>query len=182
MARNAGLLTSGEIDSVRFVGPDRAGDEPRPVGRARRPLVGGRAREPRALDVQLVDERLEAVVGLRDRRAAERVGLDDVAAGLEVLRDGCRAMTSGRVSTSRSLLPLQVAADAPRTARRGSRPPSACARWIIVPIAPSRTRMRLREQARRASSGRQRVIGSRRLRASVSSCAGAGFVPTRSAR
>ena len=50
-----------------------------------RPLVGRRAREPRAFDVQLVDERLEPVVGLRDARAVERVGLDDVAAGLEVL-------------------------------------------------------------------------------------------------
>ena len=29
-----------------------------------------------------------------------------------------------------------------RTARRGSRLPPACARWIIVPIAPSRIRMR----------------------------------------
>ena len=82
-ARNAGSLTSGEIDSVLLVGPDRAGHEPRLVGR--RPFVGGLSRELRRLDVQLVHERLERVVGLRDGRAAERVGLDDVGARLEIL-------------------------------------------------------------------------------------------------
>ena len=56
-------------DRQRAVGrADRAGDEARPVGRLRGPLVGRRARQPRAFDVQLVDERLEPVVGLRDRR------------------------------------------------------------------------------------------------------------------
>ena len=49
----------------------RAGDEARAVGRARGPLVGRRPRQPRALDVQLVDERLEPVVGLRDPGAVE---------------------------------------------------------------------------------------------------------------
>ena len=41
---------------------DRAGDEARLVGRLGGPLVGRRAREPRAFDVDLVDERLEPVV------------------------------------------------------------------------------------------------------------------------
>ena len=103
----------------------RAGDEPRPIRRARGPFVGRRAREPRALDVQLVGERLEAVVGLRDGGAAERVRLDDVGAGLEVLVVDL-ADDSGRVRTRRSLLPLQVARVIARSARRGSRPPSAC--------------------------------------------------------
>jgi len=64
---------------------DGARDEPRPVGRAGRPRSGGFARQPGRRDVQLVDERLKVVVGLRDRVAAEGVGLDDVAAGSEVL-------------------------------------------------------------------------------------------------
>jgi hypothetical protein len=50
-----------------------------------RPLVGGLPRELRRLDVQLVHERLERIVGLRDRRPTERVRLDDVGTGLEVL-------------------------------------------------------------------------------------------------
>ena len=72
-------------DRQRAVGrADRAGDEARPIGRPRRPLVGGRPGQARAVEVQLVGQRLEAVVGLRDGRAAERVGLDDVGAGLEI--------------------------------------------------------------------------------------------------
>ena len=38
----------------------RAGDEPRAIGGLRRPLVAGGPRDPRALEVQLVGERLEA--------------------------------------------------------------------------------------------------------------------------
>ena len=85
MARNAGLLTSGEIDSVAVRRTDRAGDEARPVRRLRRPLVGGRARQPRPLDVHARRPRLERVVRLRDRGAAEGVRFDDVGAGREVL-------------------------------------------------------------------------------------------------
>ena len=62
MPRNAGLLTSGEIDSVRLVGPIEPATKRGRSGVLRRPLVGGRARQPRAFDVQLVDERLEPVV------------------------------------------------------------------------------------------------------------------------
>ena len=83
--RKAGLLTSGEMDRIRFVGSHRAGDEARTVGRPRGPLVGGLPRQPRGGDVQLVDDRLEPVVGLRDGLAAEAVGLDDVGARLEIL-------------------------------------------------------------------------------------------------
>ena len=74
-------------DRQRAVGrAHRAGDEARAIRRPRGPLVGDAARDARALDVDLVGQRLEAVVGLRDRRGRERVGLDDVGAGLEVLR------------------------------------------------------------------------------------------------
>ena len=58
--------------------PDRAGDE------AAAGLVGGLPREPRALDVHLVDGVLEPVVGLADRGRGERVRRRDVGAGLEV--------------------------------------------------------------------------------------------------
>jgi hypothetical protein len=60
-------LTSGEIESAL---------------RPRR--VGGRARDLRRGHVHVVDRGLEAVVGLRDRRRREGVGLDDVGAGVEV--------------------------------------------------------------------------------------------------
>jgi hypothetical protein len=65
--------------------PHRSGGEARAIRRARGPFLARRLRQPGTLEVQLVDQPLEAVVGLRDRRAAEGVGLDDVAAGLEIL-------------------------------------------------------------------------------------------------
>ncbi len=64
---------------------ERAGDEPRPVRRLRRPLVDRGARQARPFVVQLVRQRLERVVGLGDGRGGERIGLDEVGAGLEVL-------------------------------------------------------------------------------------------------
>ena len=85
MLRNAGLLTSGEIDRIRLVGPIEPATKRGRDGSLRGVLVAGRPRQLRALEVQLVDQRLEPVVGLRDRGAAEGVGLDDVAAGLEIL-------------------------------------------------------------------------------------------------
>ena len=42
------------------------------------------ARQPRAVAVQLVNEILHAIVGLRDPSGRERVGLNDVRAGLGV--------------------------------------------------------------------------------------------------
>ena len=62
---------------------DRTGDEARPAVLALRD-VGGAAREPRALDVELVRELRHAVVGLRDAGRGERVGRDDVGAGAEI--------------------------------------------------------------------------------------------------
>ena len=79
MARKAGLLTSGEIDSVRLVGPiEPAANRGRSGVRA---VQASHAclRQLRAFEVQLVGERFEPVVGLGDRRAVEGVGLDDVA-------------------------------------------------------------------------------------------------------
>ena len=65
---------------------DRAGDEPRPVGRLRRPRVGRAPREPRALEVHLAhDVGAERVVRLPDRRRRERVRRRDVGAGREVV-------------------------------------------------------------------------------------------------
>ena len=60
-----------------------AGDPARAV--VRRGRVGGLAGEPGRLVVELVVELLEAVVGQRDRVGIERVGLDDVRAGGEVV-------------------------------------------------------------------------------------------------
>ena len=82
-ARKPGLLTSGEIDAVRLVGPSA------PATKRRRPSsfsasVGRLAREPRARDVELVGDVLHAVVGLGDRGGGERVGRDDVGAGAEI--------------------------------------------------------------------------------------------------
>ncbi len=62
---------------------ERAGDPARPVVGG--DGVGGRAGQPRGLVVELVGQVLEAVVGQRDRGGVERVGLDDVRAGPEVL-------------------------------------------------------------------------------------------------
>ena len=64
---------------------DRAGDEARPIGRARGPLVRGLAREARALAAHLGCEPFEGVVGLADRRRGEGVRRRDVGAGGEVL-------------------------------------------------------------------------------------------------
>ena len=65
--------------------PDRAGDKSRLIGGAGGPLVARAARQARALEIELVGQRLEPVVGLHNRGAVERVRLDDVAARFEVL-------------------------------------------------------------------------------------------------
>src|SRR6266545_6771328 len=65
--------------------PDRPRDVALPIRRLRGPLRTGGLCQPRSFDVQLVRNVLELVVRLRDRRAAERVRLDDVRAGREIL-------------------------------------------------------------------------------------------------
>ena len=82
--RAPGSLTSGEIDAVRLVGPS----EPA----TKRGLSGVRAVQRSALSRAIVaaarlisrDAAFEAVVGLRDPRRRERVGLGDVGAGREI--------------------------------------------------------------------------------------------------
>src|SRR5207253_1528606 len=59
---------------------DRAGDEARAIVLSLRE-VGRRAREPRALEIELIGDVLHAVVGLRDRGRGESVGRDNVGAG-----------------------------------------------------------------------------------------------------
>ena len=59
---------------------ERAGDEPRPVFA----LVAGLPGEPGTLEVQLVDDVLEAVVRLPDARSGEGVRRRQVGAGLQV--------------------------------------------------------------------------------------------------
>ena len=85
----AGIVDVGRDRQGAVGRPDGAGDEAAAavfrLGQSRR-----LAREARAFAVELVDDRLEAVIGLRDRGAGEGVGLDDVGAGAEVVRGGCR--------------------------------------------------------------------------------------------
>ena len=72
-------------DRERPIGrADRSGDVARTCGRLRRPLVSGFASQGGGLHVQFVDDRLEAEVRLRNRRAPEGVGLNDVRAGVQV--------------------------------------------------------------------------------------------------
>src|SRR5262245_14060893 len=47
-------------------------------------MIGGLSREARRRDVQLTDDRLQAVIGLGYGGAVETIRLDDVASGLEI--------------------------------------------------------------------------------------------------
>ena len=79
-ARKPGLLTSGEIEAVRLVGPSAPATKRRlAVGRSR--LERRAPRQARAVAVEFVDDVLHAVVGLGDAGRGERVGLEDVRAG-----------------------------------------------------------------------------------------------------
>ena len=76
---------------------DRPGGEPRLVRRPGRPFVRDASRQLRGRDVQFVGDRLEPVVGLHDRGAVERVRLDDIGAGLEILAvDRCDRVRAGQ--------------------------------------------------------------------------------------
>ena len=80
----AGIVHVGR-ERRRAVGrADGAGDEARLVRRLRGPGVGRVAGELRRGDIQLVGDRFEPIVGLRDRLRIEGVGLEDVGAGFEI--------------------------------------------------------------------------------------------------
>ena len=138
-ARNAGSSTLGEIESVPLSGRSSR-RRSAAVRRARGPLVGGAAREPRALDVHLVDGVLEAVVGLGDRRRGERVRLDDVGAGVEVgVVD--RATISGPREDEQVVVPLESRGwSRKRSPRYASSPLTSL--WMSTPQEPSRTAIR----------------------------------------
>ena len=91
----AGVVHLGRDGGRATRGSDGARDETGLVRLLGRPLVGGGLGQLRRHLVQLVDDRLEAVVGLRDRSAVERVGLADISAGTEVLLQ-VRAHNGGR--------------------------------------------------------------------------------------
>jgi hypothetical protein len=79
----AGIVDVGRDRQGAVGRPDGAGDE---AAAAVFRLSQGRrlAGEARAFAVELVDDRLEPVIGLRDRGARKGVGLDDIGAGLKV--------------------------------------------------------------------------------------------------
>ena len=65
--------------------PDRTGHEARFLGRAQVHLVNGTPRQRRGGQVQLAGAIRELEIGHGDARGPERVGLDDVGAGFEIL-------------------------------------------------------------------------------------------------
>ena len=91
---------------------DRARDEARPLGRLRRPAVGGGAREPRALEAHLRRGALERVVRLPDRGRRERVRRRDVRTGREV-----RVVDLGDDLRRRQVQDVRVALDVVRVRR-----------------------------------------------------------------
>ena len=80
-----GIVHVGRERETAIGRSHRPSDEARLLRRPSGPFVGGLPCQARAFDVHLVRQRLEAVVGLRDGGRAERVGLDDVRPGRQVL-------------------------------------------------------------------------------------------------
>ena len=72
------MLTSGDIDAVRLVGPTAPATNRRLPSIA--PPYAARAREPRAVAIEFIDDVLQAVVRLGDAGRGKRVGLEDVRA------------------------------------------------------------------------------------------------------
>ncbi len=80
----AGIVDVGRDGRGPVGRPERAGDEAALAVFLLRPDRGA-AHEPGAVAVEFVDRVLHAVVGLRDARGRESVGLDDVGAGDGIL-------------------------------------------------------------------------------------------------
>ncbi len=155
LAVRGNQLVEAHVAKARIVdvGRDRGG----PVGRARarrrrsaacrassRPGVGALARDPRRREIDVAHFRLQPIVGLRDARRVEGVGLDDVGAGLEEgVVDRARRRRAGSAPAGRCRPSDRAHGRRARTpARRESPASSSLLAWIIVPIAPSRMRMR----------------------------------------
>ena len=106
IARKPGSFTSGLSEAVRLVGPSTPITKRGLSGRLRASAASQASRgNARAFAVEFAHQVLQVVVGQRDRGGVEGVGLDQVGAGVQVGACGCRAIMSGRVSVSRSLLP-----------------------------------------------------------------------------
>ena len=95
------------MDAVRLVGQG-ADDVARLVRGAGGHSVGLAAGQPGRGDVELVGQLLHAVVAQRDRGGVERVGLDEVGAGLEVLTVDARD-DLGPGDAEQFVVPLHVA-------------------------------------------------------------------------
>ena len=65
-------------------GPEHAGHVARTRRLTRLEQIGDIPRQSRAFDVQLVSQRLHAVIGHRDRGRVERIGLENVGAGKQI--------------------------------------------------------------------------------------------------
>jgi hypothetical protein len=105
-----GSFTSGEIERVRFIGPMEPATKRGRFGVRFVQSSAAAARDAGGGDVELVGQVLGAVVGLRDRLRVERVGLDDVGAGVEVLvvdaADDVRAREDEDVGVALEVVPV----------------------------------------------------------------------------
>ena len=83
MPRAPGSLASREMEAERVVGPMAPATKHWRPGFFGDEFIADAAGEAGALDVDVVDDGFEIVVGLGNDLAAEGVGLDDVGPGLE---------------------------------------------------------------------------------------------------
>jgi hypothetical protein len=146
MARKLGIENVGRDRGGAVGRADGAGDETLAAVLVLRD-ARGLARQPRAFEVQFVGDLRHAVIGLRDAGRGERVGRDDVGAGAEIGEmDGAHRVRPAEIEEIVVAAHLAVPGVEARAAIASSSSPSA---WIIVPMAPSSTRMR--SAARRRS-------------------------------
>ena len=121
-------------------GPQHARDKTRLVRRLRGEFLGGRARQSGARAVEFVHQLGHAVVGHRHGIRIEGIGLDNIRARLQV--GGMDAANDLRLGQRQqvvvALLVAMVGVEAVAVIVCASSPWP----WIMVPMAPSRTRMR----------------------------------------